>query len=122
MAFDKDTRNELASLVTHCRRHLTDEFTKQCQSSYGAYTRVHLCRYGIRERTGTLSTTDGALLVLAIVHVAAAPLLAGGIVADHPAVAGRGHEPTPPPEVLQKVIVCGGGHASAGRFNKADEA
>ena len=35
MAFDKDTRNELASLVTHCRRHLTDEFTKQCQSSYG---------------------------------------------------------------------------------------
>ena len=35
MAFDKNTRNELASLVTHCRRHLTDEFTKQCQSSYG---------------------------------------------------------------------------------------
>ena len=35
MAFDKDTRNQLASLVTQCRRHLTDEFTKQCQSSYG---------------------------------------------------------------------------------------
>ena len=35
MAFDKDTRNQLAALVTQCRRLLTEEFTKQCQSSYG---------------------------------------------------------------------------------------
>lgn len=35
MAFDNDTRNKLANLVGKCRALLTDEFLRQCQSTFG---------------------------------------------------------------------------------------
>ena len=35
MGFDNETRNKLSSLVTQCRKLLTEEFTKQCQEIYG---------------------------------------------------------------------------------------
>ena len=35
MAFDNDTRNNLANLVGKCRALLTDEFLRQCQSTFG---------------------------------------------------------------------------------------
>ena len=35
MAFDNDTRKKLADLVSKCRALLTDEFLRQCQSTFG---------------------------------------------------------------------------------------
>ena len=35
MAFDNDTRSKLANLVGKCRALLTDEFLRQCQSTFG---------------------------------------------------------------------------------------